>query len=86
MISSLEKNPASGNTPARASEQMIQHVAVIGIFLARPPMSFFMSKLWCEPEWLTEPAHRNREHLKKAWVKMWNTAGSQAPAPRPSIM
>ena len=38
-------------------------------------MSFFMSKLWCEPEWLTEPAHRNRQHLKKAWVKMWNTAG-----------
>ena len=37
-------------------------------------------------EWLTEPAHRNRAHLKKACVKMWNTAGSQAPAPRPSIM
>ena len=65
---------------------MIQAVAVIGIFLARPPMSCFMSKLWCDPEWLTDPAHRNREHLKKAWVKMWNTAGSHAPAPRPSIM
>ena len=49
-------------------------------------MSCFMSKLWCDPEWLTEPAHRNRQHLKKACVKMWNTAGSQAPAPRPSIM
>jgi hypothetical protein len=49
-------------------------------------MSFFMSKLWCEPEWLTEPAHRNRQHLKKAWVNTWNTAGSQAPVPRPSIM
>ena len=65
---------------------MIQHAAVTGIFLASPPMSFFMSKLWCEPLWLTEPAHRNRQHLKKAWVKMWNTAGSQAPTPRPIIM
>ena len=65
---------------------MIHAPHVIGIFLASPPMSRFMSKLWCEPEWLTDPAHRNRAHLKKAWVKMWKTAGSQAPAPRPSIM
>jgi hypothetical protein len=49
-------------------------------------MSFFMSKLWCEPVWATEPAQRNRQHLKKAWVKMWNTAGTQAPTPRPIIM
>ena len=49
-------------------------------------MSFFMSKLWWLPLWLTEPAHRNRQHLKKAWVKMWNTAGVQAPTPRPIIM
>ena len=86
MISSLEKNPAKGNMPPGPASATIQHVAVIGIFLRSPPMSFFMSKLWCEPEWLTEPAHRNRQHLKKAWVKMWNTAGSHAPAPRPSIM
>ena len=86
MISSLEKNPANGNIPTSASDETIHAPAVIGIFLARPPMSFFMSKLWCEPEWLTEPAHRKRQHLKKAWVKMWNTAGSHAPAPRPSIM
>ena len=39
-------------------------------------MSFFMSKEWWEPEWLIEPAHRNRQHLKKACVKMWNTAAS----------
>ena len=86
MISSLEKNPANGKTPARASDDTIHAPAVTGILRHRPPMSFFMSKLWCEPEWLTEPAQRNRQHLKKAWVKMWNTAGSQAPAPRPSIM
>ena len=86
MISSLEKNPASGNTPQRATPETIHAAAVIGIFFASPPMSRRMSKLWWEPEWLTEPAQRNRQHLKKAWVKMWNTAGSQAPAPRPSIM
>ncbi len=86
MISSFDQNPANGNTPVSASVETIHAQNVTGIFLRRPPMSFFMSKEWCEPEWLTEPAHRNRQHLKKAWVKMWNTAGSQAPVPRPSIM
>ena len=44
-------------------------------------MSFFMSKEWCEPEWLTEPAPRNRQALKKAWVKRWNTPAVHAPTP-----
>ena len=66
MISSLEKKPANGKTPASASVEMIHVVAVIGIFLARPPISFFMSKEWCEPEWLTEPADKNKQALKKA--------------------
>ena len=65
---------------------MIHVVAVMGIFFAKPPMSFFMSNEWCEPEWLTEPAAKNKQALKNAWVKMWNTAGNQAPAPRPIIM
>ena len=72
--------------PHRAAVEIIHVPAVTGILRHRPPMSFFMSKEWCEPEWLTDPAARNRAHLKKAWVKMWNTAGSQAPTPRPSIM
>ena len=45
-----------------------------------------MSKLWWLAVWLIEPAHRNRQHLKKACVKMWNTAPVQAPTPRPIIM
>ncbi len=49
-------------------------------------MFSFMSKECPAPLWLTEPAHRNRQHLKNAWVKMWNTAGTQAPTPRPIIM
>ena len=38
---------------------MMNVTNVIGIFRHRPPMSFFMSKEWWEPEWLTEPAPRN---------------------------
>ncbi len=49
-------------------------------------MSFFMSKLWWDPAWLTEPAPRKRSALKKAWVKRWNTAAGHAPTPRAIIM
>ncbi len=86
MISSFEKKPEKNGTPHSAAVDRIHVHAVIGIFLNRPPMSFFMSNEWCEPEWLTEPAQRNRQHLKKAWVKRWNTAGVHAPTPRPIIM
>ena len=73
-------------TPVRASVDTHHAPKVTGMNLRRPPMSFFMSKEWCEPEWLIEPAARNRQHLKKACVNTWKTAGSQAPVPRPSIM
>jgi hypothetical protein len=59
---------------------------VSGMYFRRPPMSFFMSKEWCEPEWLTDPAPRNRFALKNAWVKRWNTAAVHAPTPRPITM
>ena len=55
---------------------------VIGMYLRSPPMSFFMSKEWCEPEWLTEPAPRKSSALKNAWVKRWKTAAVHAPTPR----
>ena len=54
---------------------------VIGMNLRRPPISFFMSKEWCEPEWLTDPAPRKSSALKNAWVKRWNTAATHAPDP-----
>jgi hypothetical protein len=85
-ISSLEKKPANGKMPERASVPITKVQKVIGMCLRRPPMSFFMSKEWWAPEWLTEPAPRNSRALKKAWVKMWNTAGVHAPTPRPMIM
>ena len=86
MISSFDQKPASGGRPARANVAITNVAKVIGIFRHSPPMSFFMSKEWWEAEWLTEPAPRNRQALKKAWVKMWKTAGSHAPTPRPIIM
>ena len=86
MISSFEKKPENGNTPHSARVEMIHVENVMGMNLRRPPMSFFMSNEWCDALWLIEPAARKRHALKNAWVKMWNTAGSQAPAPRPIIM
>src|SRR5581483_12404553 len=72
-ISSLDQKPASGKIPASAAEAITKVTYVVGMYLRRPPMSFFMSKLWWEPEWLTEPAPRNRHALKNAWVKRWKT-------------
>jgi len=66
MISSLEKKPLKNGTPHNAAVLIIQVTNVMGIFLRSPPMSFFMSKLWWLPVWATEPAHRNRQHLKNA--------------------
>ena len=67
--------------PASASVPIMNVQNVIGMYLRRPPMSFFMSKEWCEPEWLTEPAPRKSSALKNAWVKRWNTAATHAPTP-----
>src|SRR5215212_6864513 len=86
MISSFEKKPLKNGIPHSAAVETSHVMVVIGILRARPPMSLRMSKLWWLPEWLTDPAHRNRQHLKNAGVKMWNTAGVQAPTPRPIIM
>ena len=85
-ISSFDQKPASGKMPASAADPMMNVQNVTGMYLRRPPMSCFMSKLWCDPEWLTEPAPRNRPALKKAWVKMWKTAPVHAATPRPITM
>ena len=45
MISSLEKNPLKNGTPHSAAVDTIHVMNVIGILRAKPPMSFFMSKL-----------------------------------------
>ena len=47
-------------------------------------MSDFMSKLWTA--WLTDPEPKNRQALKNAWVKRWNTAAVHAPTPSASTI
>ncbi len=45
----------------------------------RPPIL----RMSCSPEqaWITEPAPRKRQALKKACVKTWNIPALNAPAP-----
>ena len=85
-ISSFDQKPARGKMPASASEPITNVAKVCGMYLRRPPMSFFMSNEWCAPEWLTEPAPRKRSALKNAWVKRWKIAAIHAPTPRPITM
>ena len=70
--------------PASASVAIRNVMFVIGIFLRSPPISR-MSKVWWHA-WLTEPAPRKRQALKKAWVKRWNTPAVHAPTPRAITM
>ncbi len=36
--------------------------------------------------WITDPEHRNKSALKKAWVHKWNKPAVYAPAPSATIM
>ena len=56
------------------------HANVMGIFLRSPPI-LRMSCSWWQP-WITEPAERNRQALKKACVTMWNMPATTPPTPR----
>ena len=71
MISSFEKNPDSGGTPARASAPIMNVTYVTRMGLRRPPMSFMSFECTA---WITEPAPRNSRALKNACVNRWNTA------------
>ena len=55
-----------------ASQPIMKVMAVIGMILRSAPMNR-MSCSSCMP-WITEPAPRNRQALKKAWVIMWKMA------------
>ena len=78
-ISSFEKKPASGGTPAIAIVAINIVARVEGMYFASPPI-FFMS---CSPEqpWMTEPAPRKRQALKNACVIRWKIAAVYAPTP-----
>ncbi len=71
-ISSLEKKPESGGMPAMAAVAMAKVTKVTGILRPSPPI-FWMS---CSPDmaWMTLPAPRKRQALKKACVVTWKMA------------
>ena len=54
------------------------------MYLRSPPI-LVMSNVWWAA-WLTDPAPRNRQALKKAWVNRWKIAAVQAPTPRAMTM
>ncbi len=90
-ISSFDQNPASGGTPAMARQEMRNVQRVTGRCEARPPMlrmSWDLSVSWMRAciAWITEPAPRKRQALKKAWVKTWKKPAENAPTPTPMNM
>lgn len=71
--------------PARLAAEITKAQKVLGITFRSPPMSSTMLKLWWQA-WLSDPAHKNRQPLKKAWVNRWNMAAVQAPTPSAATM
>ena len=84
MISSFDQKPASGKTPALASDAAMKVQKVIGMYLRRPPI-LRMSCSSCMP-WITEPQPRKSRPLKKACVIRWKIAASHAPVPSAKAM
>ena len=80
MIASFEKKAARNGTPEIVSVAMKNVQYVRGIFFARPPMR----RMSCSPPiaWITEPAPRKRQALKKACVVTWNMPSVKAPTPQ----
>ncbi len=66
MMASLEKKPEKIGRPQIASQQTTNTQCVQGTFLRRAPMMVMSPEplMAC----ITDPAHRNRPALKKAWV------------------
>src|SRR5690242_14671385 len=90
-ISSFDQKPASGGTPAMARQEIRNVHRVSGRYGARPPMlrmSWLFSVSWMRAciAWITEPAPRKRQALKKACVKTWKKPAEKAPTPTPMNM
>ncbi len=63
---SLEKNPANGGRPAKASEPIHIAIQVYGRALANPPI--FLISCSSDKACIIEPAPRNSSALKNACV------------------
>ena len=89
--SSFDQKAASGGQPAMARHDTRKVQWVVGMYLRRPPMRR-MSCTTSSPcsracmAWITEPAHRNRQPLKKACVSTWKKPAPKAPTPTPMNM
>ena len=59
-------------------------IHVIGSLAPRPPI--FRRSVSPPRACMTEPAPRNRQALKKAWVTRWNIPAAVAPTPKPRNM
>ena len=83
-IMSLEKNAASGGTPAIARQPTRNVQRVVGSFAFRLPILWMSSSpdIAC----ITLPAPRKSSALKQACVIRWNTPPENEPTPTPSTM
>ena len=68
----------NGNATS-APEPMAMHQNGSGNCLRKPPI-LKMSCSWCSAR-ITEPAERNSNALKNAWVIRWKIAADHAPTP-----
>ena len=74
--SSFDQKPASGGTPARASDPIRNVQNVMGNLFRSPPISLMLFECTA---WITAPDPRNSSALKNAWVNRWKN-----PAVRPA--
>ena len=83
--SSFDQKPASGKTPASAAEPIRNVQNVTGISFLSPPMSLMLFE-WTA--WITDPAPRNSNALKKACVNRWKKPAvtPSGPRDRPATM
>src|ERR1044071_4327387 len=83
-ISSLEKNPENGKMPAIARHDTRNVACVIGSLARSPPIVMMSPGVFepsCSIACITEPAPRNRQALKNAWVPRGKIAAVQLPVP-----
>src|SRR6185503_9837174 len=85
-ISSLEKKPEVPGMPMMAAHEAAKVKNVYGMNFFKPPMlrmSCDASVSWMRAcmAWMTEPAPRNMQALKKACVRTWKKPAVKAPTP-----
>src|SRR5689334_25077391 len=83
-ISSFEKKPLVSGKPTIAAHETAKVQNVYGMYLRSPPMfrmSCDASVSWMRAciAWITEPAPRNMQALKKACVTTWKKPAVNAP-------